>query len=62
MNWNGCGRKQSLPNFKVLSRHLAGGSEDTMISHGQDSRSPGRDLSPGPLEHEAGVSLLYGIT
>jgi hypothetical protein len=23
MNWKGCGRKQSLPNFNVLSRHLS---------------------------------------
>jgi hypothetical protein len=29
MNWKGCDRKWSLPNFKVLSRNLPGGTEET---------------------------------
>jgi hypothetical protein len=28
INWKGFGRKQSWPNFKVLSRHLPGGTEE----------------------------------
>jgi hypothetical protein len=28
MNWKGCGRKRSWPNFKVLSRHLSGRTEE----------------------------------
>jgi hypothetical protein len=27
MNWNGFRRKHPWPNFKVLSRHLHGGTE-----------------------------------
>jgi hypothetical protein len=30
MNWEGFGRKWSWPNFKVLSWHLPGGTEETM--------------------------------
>jgi hypothetical protein len=28
MNWKKCGRKLSLPNYKVLSKHLPGGTEE----------------------------------
>jgi hypothetical protein len=28
MNWKGFGRKWLCPNFKVLSRHSPGGTED----------------------------------
>jgi hypothetical protein len=27
MNWKGCGRRRSWPNFKVLSQYLPGGTE-----------------------------------
>jgi hypothetical protein len=52
MIWKGCGMKQS-PNFKVLSQHLLGGTEENQRP--QDSRSLGQDLKPGPPEHKAGV-------
>jgi hypothetical protein len=28
MNWKGFGRKWSWPNFKVLTQHLPGGTEE----------------------------------
>jgi hypothetical protein len=28
MNWEGFGRKQSSPNFKVISQHPPGGTEE----------------------------------
>jgi hypothetical protein len=28
MNWKGCGRKWSWPNFKVLSWHMFEGTEE----------------------------------
>jgi hypothetical protein len=34
---------------------LTGGSEKTQEDFSEDSRSPGRDLNPGPPEYEAGV-------
>jgi hypothetical protein len=30
MNWKGCGRKLSWPNFKVLSRYLSIGTEKNL--------------------------------
>jgi hypothetical protein len=42
------------PNFKVLSRHLPGGTEENNQKP-QDNRSPGQDLNPGTPENEAGV-------
>jgi hypothetical protein len=45
-----------VAQFKVLSQSLPGGSEKKQES--QDIRSPGRDLNPGALEYEAGVSML----
>jgi hypothetical protein len=41
MNWNGFSRKRSWPNFKVLSRHLPGGTDETHRNLNQDSRSSG---------------------
>jgi hypothetical protein len=41
--------------FKVLSRHLPGGTEKTHKNHSQDSLSPGRNLNSEPPEYEAGV-------
>jgi hypothetical protein len=55
MNCEGFGRKQSRPNFKVLSRHSPKGTEKNMKTLSQDSRSPGRDLSLGPPEYEAAM-------
>jgi hypothetical protein len=47
MNWEGYGRKQSWINFKVLSRHSPGGTEESHENFSQDSRFPNRDLKPG---------------
>jgi hypothetical protein len=53
MNWKGCGRKRSWPNFKVLSQHLPDVLRKTMKT--SISRSQDRDLNSGPPEYEAGV-------
>jgi hypothetical protein len=50
MNWKGCGRKRSWPNFKVLSRHLPGGTEENHENLSQDSRSPAESLNTRPPE------------
>jgi hypothetical protein len=42
MNWKGCGI--CLEGLRKTTKNLS-----------QDSRSPGRDLNPGPPEYEAGV-------
>jgi hypothetical protein len=47
-------KKRSWPNFKVLSRHLSGGTEESHEMP-QSSRSQGRNLNPGPPEYESGV-------
>jgi hypothetical protein len=44
-----------VTNFKVLSGHLPGGTEEKHKIIGQDIRSPGIGLDPGPPEYEAGV-------
>jgi hypothetical protein len=56
MNWKGFGRKLLWPDFKVLSQHSRGGTEENHKTRSQYRRSPGRDLKPGPLEYEAGMS------
>jgi hypothetical protein len=40
--------------LKALSRHIRGEIKKTLS---QDSRSPGRRLSPGPPEYKAGVPI-----
>jgi hypothetical protein len=45
MNWKGSGRKRSRHNFKVLSKHSPGVTEENHENLNQDSRSPGRDLN-----------------
>jgi hypothetical protein len=47
--------KRSWPNFNVLSRHLAGGSDKNHENRWSEYRSPDRDLNPGPPEYEAGA-------
>jgi hypothetical protein len=54
MKLEGFGGKRSWPNFKILSRHSPGGTEENTKNIIQDSRSPDRDLNPGPLENEVG--------
>jgi hypothetical protein len=41
----------------VVVPHLPGGLKKTTKNFILDSRSPGRDLNPGPPEHEAGVTM-----
>jgi hypothetical protein len=48
MSWKECGRRQSWPNFKVLSEKLPGATEENH-ENSQDS------YPPGPPEYEAGV-------
>jgi hypothetical protein len=57
MNWKGFGRKLQWPKFKIIFLHSPVGTEENH-DLSQDSRSPGRDLKPGPLENEAGVLTL----
>jgi hypothetical protein len=53
MNWKRCGRKWLWPNFKVLSQHLPGRTEE-YHDKPQYRRIPCQDLNPGPPE-EAGM-------
>jgi hypothetical protein len=55
MNWKGCGRKRTWPNLRYYPRMCLEGLRKTTKHLSQDSRSPGRDLNPGPPEYEAGV-------
>jgi hypothetical protein len=52
MSWKGFGRKRPWPNFKVLSHHSPGGTEENCENLSQDSRSPSRDLNLGLPEYE----------
>jgi hypothetical protein len=54
VNWKGCGRKRSWPNFKILSRHSPGRTEENHKTIRIAGRW-GRDLKPEPAEYEAGV-------
>jgi hypothetical protein len=58
MNLNGFGRKRPWPNFKVLTRHSSGGTEEIHDNLCQDSRFPCLNLYPGPPEYEAGVLTI----
>jgi hypothetical protein len=58
MNGKGCGRKLSWPIFRYytsISGIYLEGLRKTKVNLSQDSRSPGRDLNPGPAEYKAGV-------
>jgi hypothetical protein len=55
MNWEGRGRKQLRPNFKALSQHLPGETEENHENVSHNSRSCDLELSLGPPEYEAGV-------
>jgi hypothetical protein len=54
-NWKGFRRKRSLPNFKVLTWHSPGETEENHEKNNQNSQSPGRKLNPGPSAYEAWV-------
>jgi hypothetical protein len=47
--------RSGWPNFKVLSQHSPGGTEENHEHLSRDSRFPDKDLNPEPLEYEAGV-------
>jgi hypothetical protein len=46
--------------FKVLSKHLRGGTEKTHDKLSQDSLSPGQDSKTGPPQHDAGIRAWGG--
>jgi hypothetical protein len=48
MNWKGGRRKRSLPDFKVLSQHSPGKTEEKYENLSQNNRSSCRDLNLGP--------------
>jgi hypothetical protein len=49
------GRKRLCPNFKILSGDCLEGLRKTTKNLSQDTRFPGRDLSPEPMEYAAGA-------
>jgi hypothetical protein len=55
MNWKGCGRKRSWPNKRHYPGIFLEGLRKSTKNLSWDSRSPGRDLNPGPPEYKAGV-------
>jgi hypothetical protein len=52
INQNGFDRKQSWPNFKVLSKHSPGWTEENHKKTIRIAVRRGQDLSPGPPEYE----------
>jgi hypothetical protein len=58
MNWKGFGRKWSWPNFKVLSWHLPGGTEENHEKPQSGLLVSRPRFNPGPSEYEAGVLPL----
>jgi hypothetical protein len=46
----------------MTSRHYPGGTEENNENLSQDSRSPGRDLNPGPHEYEVVVLSAWSVT
>jgi hypothetical protein len=59
MNWKGCGRKCSRSHLRYNSSICLEGLRKT-IKRTKKSRSPGRDLPPGPLEYKARVLTPLG--
>jgi hypothetical protein len=55
MNYEGCEKKWSWPDFKIISRNVPGGTEKNHKNLGQKSRFLGRGLKPGLSEYEAGL-------
>jgi hypothetical protein len=58
LNWKGCVKKRSWHNFKILSRHSPGVTEETHENF-KNCRYPGRDLNQGPPEYEAGALTTW---
>jgi hypothetical protein len=61
MNWKGCGRKRSWPNLRYYPG-ICLGLRKTTKNLSQDSRTPGRDLNPGPPKYEARVQTISTTT
>jgi hypothetical protein len=55
MNWKGFGRKRTWRNSWYYPDICLEGLRETKKNLSRDSRSPARDLNPGPVEYEAGV-------
>jgi hypothetical protein len=55
MNWKGFGRKRSWPNFKVLSRHSHGGTEEKNENSINIVSFRGRESKTGSPEYEVWV-------
>jgi hypothetical protein len=49
MNWKRCERRQSLPNLKVIFRHLPGATEESHKQLSQDRRISGTEYEAGVL-------------
>jgi hypothetical protein len=45
VNWKGFGRKRSWPNFKILSQHLPGGTEENYEKPQSGWSVAGADIS-----------------
>jgi hypothetical protein len=56
-NWKESWRKRPWPNLRYCPGICLQGLRKTTRNLNQDSRSPQRDLNPGPLEYEAGVLI-----
>jgi hypothetical protein len=52
MDWEGFGRKRLWPNLRYYLSICLEGLIKTTKNLRPDSRSPGRDLNPGPPEYE----------
>jgi hypothetical protein len=55
MNWKGFGRKQLHPNFKILSRYLPGGSDESHEKLQTGYLVSSLTFEHGPPKYEAGV-------
>jgi hypothetical protein len=55
INWKGCWRKRSWPSLMCCLSVCLEGLRKTTRTFRQDSRSPGRDLNPGPPEYKGGM-------
>jgi hypothetical protein len=60
MNWKRCGIKRSWPNLRRYPGICVEGLRKTTTNLSQDSRSPGRDLNPGPPEYEGVLTTRPG--
>jgi hypothetical protein len=55
MNCKGFGRKQSLNNFKILSLHSNGGTEENHKKPQSEEPVSGPRSEPGPSKYEVGA-------